>query len=363
MTFLTRRSSRSSQNGAPTENPLPRGESLRNAVVGVAGPAARLARSRLARWGFVAVAVGLADWAVVSHRTEVLSALRRLDAATLAAAALATAGNVLLAGMVWWTAMSDLGSRLPLRVAARIFYIGQLGKYVPGSVWPLIAQAELGRDYQVPRRRTATATVVTMLLGVTSALLLALVTLPFAPGGVLPAGVGWVELLVIPLLVVLHPAVLSRGVNRALRLAGREPLEQPTSLGGTARATAWAVGSWAFAGLQVFVLAVGLGAPADAGTLALAIGGYALAWAVGFVVVVAPAGAGARELVLAAFLSRVLDSGSIVVAVLLSRVLFTCLDLGLAGLAVIAVRRHLPAAGARGGPGENRANNGRGGGS
>jgi len=111
------------------------------------------------------------------------------------------------------------------------------------------------------------------------------------------------------------------------------------------------------------VLAVGLGAPADAGTLALAVGGYALAWAVGFVVVVAPAGAGARELVLAAFLSRVLDSGSIVVAVLLSRVLFTCLDLGLAGLAAIAVRRHPPAAGARGRAGERSANNGRGGGS
>jgi hypothetical protein len=52
-----------------------------------------------------------------------------------------------------------------------------------------------------------------------------------------------------------------------------------------------------------------------------------------------------------------------VVAVLLSRVLFTCLDLGLAGLAVIAVRRHLPTAGTRGGTGQSGSNNGRGGGS
>ena len=335
MTFLIRRSS--PRKASPQVTPA------RARVPGFAGPAARLVRSRPVRWGFVAVAVGLAGWAVVSQQAEVQAALRRLDAATLAAAAAATTANVLLAGMVWWTALADLGSRLPLPVAARIFYVGQLGKYVPGSVWPLIAQAELGRDYHVPRRRTATATVVTMLLGVTSALLLALLVLPLGPGGVVPPEFVWVELLVIPLVVVLHPGVLTRGVNRALRLAAREPLEHPTSLGGTARATAWAVGSWVCAGLQVCVLAVALGARADAGTLALAVGGYALAWAVGFVVVIAPAGAGARELVLAAVLSRVLDRGSIVVAVLLSRVLFTCLDLALAGLAVIAVRRHLPA--------------------
>ena len=334
MTFLTRRTSarKASSEGGPA----------RPGLLRLAGPAARLVRSRPARWGFVAVAVGLAVWAVVSQWDEVVAALDRLDAATLAGAAAATIANILLAGMVWWTALADLGSRLPLPVAARIFYLGQLGKYVPGSVWPLIAQTELGRDHQVPRRRTATATVVTMLLGVTSALLLALLVLPLAPGGVVPPEFVWVELLVIPLLVVLHPGVLTRGVNRGLRLLGREPLEHPTSLAGTARATAWAVGSWVCAGLQVCVLAVALGAPADAGTLALAVGGYALAWAVGFVVVIAPAGAGARELVLAAVLSRVLDSGSIVVAVLLSRVLFTCLDLAFAGVAVIAVRRHLP---------------------
>ena len=68
----------------------------------------------------------------------------------------------------------------------------------------------------------------------------------------------------------------------------------------------------------------------------LLIGGYGLAWAVGFIVIIAPAGAGAREVALAAVLAAVLDvSGAVVVVVLLSRVLFTLVDLGAAGLGLL----------------------------
>jgi glycosyltransferase 2 family protein len=71
-------------------------------------------------------------------------------------------------------------------------------------------------------------------------------------------------------------------------------------------------------------------------TWALATAGYALAWAVGLVVVVAPAGAGAREVALAAALAPVLDGGAVVVVVLLSRVLFTVADLAVAAAGALA---------------------------
>lgn len=284
------------------------------------------------------LAVGLAVWALVAARVEVAAALRRLEPWSVLVAAVLTIGNVLLAGMVWRTVLTDLGSKLPPAASARIFYVGQLGKYLPGSVWPLIAQAELGRDYNVPRSRSATATLVALLLGVTSALLVVLAALPFAPG-IVPHRFAWVQLLLIPMLVLLHPAVLGRVVNLGLRLFGRGPMERPTSLAGTAMAIAWACGSWLLAGLQVWVLVISLGGPATARVAALAIGGYALAWAVGFLVVVSPAGAGVREVALAAVLSTVLDRGSVLVVVLLSRVLFTLTDLAAAGVGVAAERR------------------------
>jgi uncharacterized membrane protein YbhN (UPF0104 family) len=304
------------------------------------GQAMVISRSRWFRLAFGGLLVALAVYAVVSEWSEVSAAVRQLDARWVVLAVLATIVNVALAGMVWRTVLADLGSTLALPVAARIFFVGQLGKYLPGSVWPVVMQTELGRDHQVPRRRTATATMVSLLLSVTSALLVVLIAVPLAPKAV-PAGFGWAILLVIPLAVLLHPAVLGLLVDRALRLAGRDGMDERTSLRGTVLATLWAIGSWAGAGLQVWALAVPLGAPADLRTAVLLIGGYGLAWAVGFIVIIAPAGAGAREVALAAVLAAVLDrSGSVVVVVLLSRVLFTLVDLAAAGIGLLVGHSH-----------------------
>lgn len=296
-----------------------------------------LAQTRTVRAGFIAVAVGLAVWALWSRWPQVVAAIGRLDARDLVAAALATIGNLIFTGLAWRALLADLGARLPVSLAARVFFVGQIGKYVPGSLWPLIVQAELAKRH-VARRSTAAATFVLILLGGASALVVGLLTLPFAPnggGGQLP----WVALLVLPAAALLHPGVLGRLLDRGLRLLGRPPLEQWTSVRGTMVATGWVLVAWFFAGLQVWLLMVPLGAPASWRTLALAVGGYAIAWAIGLVVVVAPAGAGARELALAAILSPVLDRGAVVVVVLLSRVLFTAADLALAGIGFTAGRR------------------------
>jgi hypothetical protein len=314
----------------------------RAAALRLAGRGLRASRSRVVRWAFGLGAAGLAIWAVAAEWAAVRAAADRLSLAAVTLALAATVANVLAAGMVWRTALADLGSRIPLPVAARIFFVGQLGKYLPGSVWPLVMQTELGRDHGVPRRRTGTATIVTMMIGLLSAVVLALACAPLAPDG-LPRGLAWMALLALPVGLTLHPAVLGRAVDRGLAVLGREPLERRTSLGGTARATGWALVSWAFAGVQVWVLVGALGAPMTVRTLALATGGYALAWTAGFVVVVTPAGAGVREVALGAALIGVLDRGEVVVVVLISRVLYTAVDLAVAAVGVAAARRSVAA--------------------
>ena len=44
----------------------------------------------------------------------------------------------------WQVLLAGLGSPLRTTTAGRIFFIGQLGKYIPGSVWPILTQMELG---------------------------------------------------------------------------------------------------------------------------------------------------------------------------------------------------------------------------
>lgn len=311
---------------AQAEKPAPGG-----GLAGLGSAVMRVTQSRPVRIGFIVVAIALAVWALSSRWPDVVHAAGRLDARYLAAALGVTVANVVLVGLAWRALVTDLGARLPLGLAARVFFVGQIGKYVPGSLWPVLVQAELAKRH-VARRLTAAATLLLVLLSGVSALIVVLVALPFAPDAVGASSLRWAALLVLPAAALLHPAVVGRLLDRGLRLLGREPLERWTTVRGTAVATAWAIGSWALAGLQVFFLAVPLGAPATVRTYALAAGGYALAWAVGLVVVVAPAGAGAREVTLAAVLSPVLDRGAVVVVVLLSRVVFSVVDLSLAAL-------------------------------
>ena len=302
-------------------------------------------RSPAVRVGFLLVALALAVTYVVRDRAQIAGASARLDAGTVALALALSVANVALSGASWRAVLADLGSALPWRAAARVFFVGQLGRYIPGTVFQFVAQAELARDYGVPRRRTGSALAVALLVSMTTALLLVTGVLPVALAGrgdVLGARwawTGWLPWLTPLLVVLLLPPVLNPLLARLLRLARRDALEHPLTWRGIAAAAAWALASWLAVGLQVHVLAtaVGDGVPGPR-MLALSIGGYALAWAVGFLVVLAPAGAGAREVALGALVAVGTGSGGAAVVVLGSRVLLTAADVLLAVLALLGAR-------------------------
>ena len=305
-----------------------RGRWLLNLVTAVMG-------SKLVRWGFVAVTVAIGAYAVVSQWSHVSSALARLGFLPVAGALVAILAALLAAMQVWRVLLAALGSPLPARPAARIMFIGQLGKYLPGSIWPVLAQMELGNEYQVPRHRSASAVVLTMLLTTLTGLLTALVALPFVAGS---TSYAWALLAAPALLVLLVPRVLNAVLNRVLRLARRPPLEVELTGRAMAGAVAWSFVSWVFYGVQIWVLALALGAPAGKGFL-LALGGFAFAWTVGFLVVIAPAGAGVRDVLLALTLGLVIGHGAALAIALVSRVLLTIGDLVTAGVAAAFTRR------------------------
>ena len=309
-----------------------------------------LLSGRPVRWGFVAVTVGLGGYAVAREWTSVRAALGDLGFGTVAAALLSVLVAMVMTMQAWRVLLAGLGSPLPARAAARIMFIGQLGKYLPGSVWPVLAQMELGHAYRVPRHRSASASVLAMVVSLLSGLLTALVTLPFVAQA---TAYRWAFALIPVLLAGLHPRVLNALLGRLLRLARRPPLDQPLSGRVMARALAWSCSSWVLYGLQIWLLATRLGAP-DGRTALLAIGGFAFAWSVGFLVVFAPAGAGIRDVLLVAVLGPVLGVGSATAVALVSRALMTGGDLLTAALAAASSRAPHPRAG-KPGDGETAA--------
>jgi uncharacterized membrane protein YbhN (UPF0104 family) len=319
------------QPGADGAPPGPRGRAAWTV-------ARRILTGRPVRWGFAAAAVALGGYAVASEWTSVRAALASIGALTVAGAMVSVLIAMFAAMQVWRVLLAALGSPLPIRIGARIMFVGQLGKYLPGSVWPVLAQMELGTAHRVPRRNSASASVLTMLVSMLGGLLTALVTLPFAAG---LTSYRWAFLAAPALLACLHPKVLNSVLGRLFRLTRRPPLEQPLTARAIATSLAWSFVSWIFYGLQIWLLATRLGAPRGTAAL-LALGGFAFAWTVGFLAVFAPAGAGVREVLLVALLGPVIGVGAGTAVALVSRALTTIGDLLAAAVAVIYFRRTRP---------------------
>jgi glycosyltransferase 2 family protein len=95
---------------------------------------------------------------------------------------------------------------------------------------------------------------------------------------------------------------------------------------------------WVSFGVHIWLLARGLHAEHDHLFL-LSTGAYALAWIVGFLVVVAPAGVGVREGVLLLVLGPVLGRPETLALALVSRMLMLAGDLLTSAVAVLVARR------------------------
>jgi uncharacterized membrane protein YbhN (UPF0104 family) len=291
------------------------------------------------RLGFFALVIVVFAVALHSRWHDVKADLGKFSIFDLVAATALGFGNIFVSMMAWRTLLRDLGTKLPVSIAARIFFVGQLGKYLPGSVWTIVAQADLGRDHDVQPRRSVAVSVVAMGISLSAALMLAAFTLPFAAPGA--AAHYWWVLLFLPVLVVgLMPRSVSFLTHLLLKVLRREPPDHEFSWFGVLRALAWYISSWLMIGLQVYVLCVALGAPKGGRTLPLAFGGSALAFSAGFIAILVPAGAVVREAVMIAVLSPVLKPVPAGVVAVVSRLVATLGDPVWAGVGVLAARRH-----------------------
>jgi uncharacterized membrane protein YbhN (UPF0104 family) len=290
----------------------------------------------------VCVCVGLAlraNWA------QARDAAAALPLWVLPAAVLTGMAGLTAQMLAWRALLAGMGSPLPRRTAARVMFVGQLGKYLPGSVWAFVAQVELARDWNVPRTRGAAATLLAVGVTVAAGLAVAAVALPLSSAEA--ARRWWWALALAPLLLAaLHPRVVGWGIRLAARPFARfrEVAEAgPPDVRGRSMAAAvgWTLVAWVPLGLHVWLLTWAVGGEALR-SVGPAVGAYALAWTLGLLVVFAPAGLGVREAVLVVALAPVVDAGAALVVAVLSRLVMTVADVAWAGLSVLLSRRAVP---------------------
>jgi len=291
----------------------------------------------VARVAFLLVALGFGTWVVVDQWEEIRAGFARLSWASLTLSLVAVLAALCGGMMTWRALLADLGSPLPLRAGAKVFFVGQLGKYIPGSLWPVIAQMEMGRELGVPRSRSAAAFFLTLPVQLGSGLVVSGVTLLAAmPGAVAPYA--WAFLLIPVLAVAFEPRVVNAVLAFGLRKLRREPLERPLTRRGVLTALGWALLGWVAYGLHLAAIVHDLGSSGLSAVL-FSIGAFALSWCLGIMTFVVPAGAGVREVAMVAVLAPVLDRGSAITVALCSRIVIILGDLLCAGLAGLTARR------------------------
>ncbi|SDQ88622.1 lysylphosphatidylglycerol synthase domain-containing protein [Thermostaphylospora chromogena] len=293
---------------------------------------------RIVRIAFLLIALGFGCGAVASNWDGVAAGFARLSQRSISLSVAAVVAALCCGMMTWRALLADLGSPLPVRRAAKVFFVGQLGKYIPGALWPVIAQMEMGRDLGVPRSRSAAAFFLTLPVQLGSGLLVAAVALLTAGPDAL-APYAWALLLVPVLAVLLEPRVINTVIGFGLRRLGREPLERALTRRGMLAAVGWALAGWSAYGLHLAAIVGDLTASEDVLTVLLfSVGAFALSWCLGIMTFVVPAGAGVREVAMVAVVSPMLDQGAAIAAALCSRMVIIAGDLLCAGAAAWTAR-------------------------
>lgn len=273
---------------------------------------------------------------------EVSGELQRIDAGSLVAAFVLSLLSPVLTLFGWRILLADLGTRLPLPHAASVFFVGQLGKYLPGSVWSVVAQTEMGSRLGVPRRRMGVVGLLTIGLAVISG---AVVGIPAVPLVLARSGdhVSWWWAVPALLVVVasMWPPLINWGVRTGLRLLRREPLEHALSGGAIAWTMVWFTGAWLTTGASVLVLARAVAPGVDGWPLVVAtVCGFSLAASAGMFSVFVPAGVGVRDGMLAFLLVALMPLPAATAVVVVSRFTTVVVDIVVAAFGWLWGRSH-----------------------
>lgn len=309
-------------------------------VVTPTAPRHRRLRNALTVLVMLAVLGGLGAW-LTTNGPETLAAARAMTALPLIVALVAVTIGALVAAQAWRAALVGLGGDLPMRAALRVCLVGQLGKYLPGSLWPALVQAELAERRGVRRATVVAAFSVSLAASLSAGAVVGALALLDADDSGATAGGPWAVVLVGVcsvgfLAVLIQPQLLTRVVGGVLaRVTGSEVAPMPSSA--VRRCFGLSVVGWIITGLHVWVLAVALGADPVA-ALPAAISGLALATVAGSLFVLAPGGLGAREVVLVAVLAAVLPIPAAAAVAAASRLLTLFGECALALVTALADR-------------------------
>ena len=289
----------------------------------------------VARIAFLVAAVGFAIWRFGPEWADVGTAMSHASLWSMVLALVFTFIGLIAFGFMWLRVVRGYGYTLGWRRGLGIFFIGQLGRYIPGSIWSFGAQAAMARDVDIPFRTTLTAGLVGLGISLASSGFVGAVMVAF---GLLPIPVpGFVGIIVAVLaLAAMSPPVINfLGTKFAGKIASLKFGVRDVGV-----ILALMVVTWVAYGVSLDLLSIGIGTPTSGwpASVGTTTGAYAFAYIIGVVIVIAPAGLGVREAALTVLLVPLFALEPAAAVALLARIPTTIADFSLALVAWLLAR-------------------------
>lgn len=274
---------------------------------------------------------------LIDNRAEVADAASNARPGPILLAVVLGALGMTGIGLAWRSALRILGTDLPVLSALRGYFVGQLGKYVPGGVWAIMGRGEWARSEGVPAALAYSSVLLSMGSAYLAAVVLVAVLIPLS--GLLTADGGAEYLLIFLLLPVgfaaIHPKVVNSVLRVVRRATGRELAMEVPTWAGSAGVVARQIPSWIMIGLANLSLAAAFGVSGDVVNVMSA---TAVAWVVGFLALPVPGGIGVREAVFVG-LATSLPTGIAATVAVVARLVFIAVDAVGAGSTTLVLAR------------------------
>lgn len=257
--------------------------------------------------------------AVVDRWDDLVDLVRDADPAWLVAATLTYAAAEVLFALSWPSTLRRMGHDVGTQRGAATFQLAQMGKFVPGGIWPAVGRVGTARRLGVPPREVTAGWTFETAASVAAAVVLV---------GLTGAG-PWLHGLELALAAIGAGAAIVLGRKAAGRIAKRTILGDRD----TAVLAAWQLVVW-----STYAVGAGLICVALDGPFGPTIGAFAISWLAGTIVIGAPAGLGVREAVMTAALTPAAGSTTALAVAVGSRAVWTVVSLALAAVSAPLLR-------------------------
>ncbi|MBD3401314.1 hypothetical protein GF420_00340 [candidate division GN15 bacterium] len=258
-----------------------------------------------------AVVVYFAGKQVVQHWSEVKDYPWDIDPVLIAISFVFHIITFGIFSKTWCLLMPAFGHQVPLRYGFKIAYIANLGRYIPGKIWPIIGQIYLLNKIGIGKKTAFVSWMVAMFYGIPSAFMASVLTIQLYP--VMAEESLGTEISVAPTLLlavalavaavsILLPGQVIRFSNFLLKRVKRAPMEFDLTPSIGLQVYLGYFFSWIAYGVSFYTFLHGIMDSPPVPTLA-GMGSFVVAYLIGYLAIFAPGGIGARELVLTGVLS------------------------------------------------------------